>query len=362
MEEKESFLLGDRNELKATLLDEIEYGVRWLLKVQDESGAFYQKVTPGNYPELDVMPEQDESILYICPVTTQATAVSVAVLIQSANIFKDRNQQLSDACKDAAYMGWSYLEERKQSLYYKNPDLVKTESYVTENDLDSRFWALCELYNMSGDEVYHAQIKEMLKTKKFDLTGFGWRDVGGYGSYSYLTSSRERDVEVENYIRESLLKRAQYLVEQCKKSGYEISMKHDDYVWGSNSNLLDYAICLMVAGRFSNDKIYDVYAQEHINYLFGKNPLSISYVTGFGTNKIRHPHHRICMKYGPEDPIEGFVIGGPNIINQDPYLKELTKGRPASKSFIDDSRCFSANEMTTYWNTMALILIMYYGS
>lgn len=347
---------------KNRLLEDARYGMRWIEKMQDESGGFYQKVTSAKYPGLDVLPEKDESTLYICPVTTQATATAVAIAARVSFVFEKIDLEFSKQCWGMALKGWKFLEQNQESIYYKNPDMIETESYITENDIDCRFWAVCELYNATGEEKYSQLIAEMLEKEKFDLCRFDWRLVGGWGTLAYLMTSQKKIPEIENELEKAILNQANALVEISKNNGYMISMVREDYVWGSFMNLLNNGICLMTAGLLKGREEYHKWAQEHIHYIFGKNPLSICYVTGMGENRIFHPHHRVCIAYPESEPIKGMVIGGPNVINQDSVSAEKLKGCKPGKAYIDDVDCFSVNEMTTYWNTATLILVVYYGN
>jgi endoglucanase len=91
-----------------------------------------------------------------------------------------------------------------------------------------------------------------------------------------------------------------------------------------------------------------------MDYLLGRNPLAFSYVSGYGTNSLRNPHHRVWahMKDAklPEAP-PGAVSGGPNSTLQDPYIRKLGMGGcPPETCYVDHVESYSTNEVAINWN------------
>lgn len=65
-----------------------------------------------------------------------------------------------------------------------------------------------------------------------------------------------------------------------------------DYGWGSNMTVLTNAMVLCFAQRLTGDDKYLQSAMYQLDYIFGRNALAISYVTGHGENAIKEPHNR----------------------------------------------------------------------
>jgi endoglucanase len=118
---------------------------------------------------------------------------------------------------------------------------------------------------------------------------------------------------------------------------------------------------LLLGSRFiENGTVYIEAALEHFHYLLGRNPLSQSYITGFGSNAPKNPHHRLSAAVGSTVP--GMVVGGPNMhIKQDIALRNHCEGLPPSKCYIDHSDSFSANEITIYWNSPVYFIVAVLG-
>lgn len=111
-------------------------------------------------------------------------------------------------------------------------------------------------------------------------------------------------------LREGLLAEAGCLSEQSREDGYRISLKEEDYIWGSNMLVMNNAMLLLVAEYFSGDSSFADCALDHLHYLMGRNVLDISYVTGFGDHPVMHPHHRPSVGDHVVDPVPGLVSGG----------------------------------------------------
>src|SRR5262249_30437090 len=95
-----------------------------------------------------------------------------------------------------------------------------------------------------------------------------------------------------------------------------------------------------------------------LHYLLGRNPLSMSYVTGVGSNPPRHPHHRPSIADGLDQPWPGLLVGGPNRWRDDPTMRaKVPVSVPPAKAYIDDERSYAANEVAINWNAPLVFLL-----
>jgi endoglucanase len=133
------------------------------------------------------------------------------------------------------------------------------------------------------------------------------------------------------------------------------------YHWGSNLEVGNNAVMLLLGSQFAEAGTkYTEAALEHFHYLLGKNPLSQSYVTGFGANAPKNPHHRPSVAVGSAVP--GMVAGGPNMnTRQDPALSAHCEGLPPSKCYIDHKDSYASNEITIYWNSPVYFVAAFLG-
>jgi endoglucanase len=92
---------------------------------------------------------------------------------------------------------------------------------------------------------------------------------------------------------------------------------------------------------------------EGADYLFGRNALNHSYVTGYGTVSSQNQHTRLyAHELDPAlpHPPPGAISGGPNSGLQDPFALSKLHGCAPQFCFIDDIQSFSTNEIAINWN------------
>ena len=120
-------------------------------------------------------------------------------------------------------------------------------------------------------------------------------------------------------------------------------------------------ILLILGFLFTGDKKYREAALAQLDYLLGRNALGFCYVTGHGTHSCLHPHMRTIFADGIEEPIPGFVSGGPNMHPCDETGRhQLPANTPPMKSYLDDYACYSLNEVTIYWNSPAVFVTAFF--
>ena len=101
-------------------------------------------------------------------------------------------------------------------------------------------------------------------------------------------------------------------------------MEAAGFLWGSNGGILNNAIILAVAYDLTKKAAYRDAVTRAMDYLLGYNGLRKSFVTGYGTYPVSHPHHRVWANdpdSGYVAPPPGVVAGGPNKNIQDPEMK-----------------------------------------
>ncbi|SET13601.1 glycoside hydrolase family 9 protein [Paenibacillus sp. NFR01] len=339
------------------VLLECKVELDWLFKMQDvESGGVYHKLTTLNFPGLDVMPEEDAADLFFSPVSATATGDFAAVMALASRIYAPLDAEYAERCLRAAEAAWGWLEAHPETPGFKNPPEITTGEYGDDTDADERFWAAAELYRTTGAAAYHAAFQR-LAGQDFPKYGLGWADMGGYGTLSYLLGGEARsDAKLYAELREGLFAEARLLLARTEANGYPLSLREEDYIWGSNMLVLNNAMLLLAAEALGGDPAFADCALDHLHYLLGRNALDISYVTGFGDRPVRHPHHRPSVGDAVEEPVPGMVSGGPDRGLHDDYVAEHLQNKAAALCFADHDLSYSTNEVTIYWNSPAVFV------
>lgn len=354
--------IPETDSITPDVLHECRYELEWLFKMQDPTnGGVFHKLTTLNFPDLDVMPEDDSADLYFSPISATATATFSAVMAMAARVYKEFDVGFADRCLNAAIYSWEWLTQHQNKTGFKNPSDINTGEYGDPDDRDERFWAAAELYRTTTHDDYHHALLTISK-QDFNKYNLGWTEVGGYGTIAYLLNGETNtDKTLYSQLREGLIKTAIQLVSRSKNDGYMISLTEDDYIWGSNMIVMNNAMHLLLAYHFTNDPIFETCALEHIHYLLGRNVLDISFVTGFGDRPVMNLHHRPSVGDEVVDPVPGLVSGGPDKGLNDEYSREYLQGKPAAQAFIDHQESYSTNEVTIYWNSPAVFVLSHWA-
>lgn len=358
---REPLPLPETDGVMPDVLHECRWELDFLFKMQDpESGGAFHKLTTKRFPPLDRKAEDDRDDQYFLPASPTATGCFAAVMAMAARIYRPFDAGYADRCLAAALRAWDWLQANPDAPIFKNPEDVHTGEYGDTCDDDERFWAAAELYRTTGEARFHKEAKR-LAALPFSKTELGWADVGGYGTLACLLQEEHR---IDPALRVDLLDawkaRADKIVQTAAADGFGVSLGVKDYIWGSNMLVMNNAMHLLLAHRFFGDPAYEQTALDQVHYLLGRNAPDMSYVTGFGDRAVRNPHYRPGVADGVEDPVPGFVSGGPNAGLQDEAARKALEGQPPALCILDHEDSYSTNEVTIYWNSPAVFAISHW--
>ncbi|MBY0426465.1 MAG: glycoside hydrolase family 9 protein, partial [Cytophagales bacterium] len=220
---------------------------------------------------------------------------------------------------------------------------------------DEYEWASSELYiSTQKDEYYFRSFKannkyetpewpsvrtlgllSLIKNRK-NLTKIGWKDTTA--------------------MKKKLLDLANKYTDYHQNSAYRIPMGaggKSDFVWGSNAVAANQGMILLNAYMLTKKRSYYHAALAQLDYLLGRNPTNYCYVTGFGSKRVMHPHHRPSESDGIKEPVPGWLAGGPQ--NSNDGDKCYNDPNPAS-AYVDEMPCYTKNEVAINWNAPFVFL------
>lgn len=331
----------------------VRYELDWMLKMQDkETGGVYHKVTCSGFPDF-IMPQGETGELLVMPVSTTATGAFAAVMAMAVDDYQKTDSAFADKCLAAALKAQAYLDSvPSDTTGFKNPPDVSTGEYGDENDSDERFWALAQLYRTTGDPDYLKKAEAYLDSGLEG--GLGWAETSLYGIYAIAKSSEEQNSPAQR-AAELLLARADEFLANSGTDCYGSALG-TDYVWGSSMVAANRGMTLLMASRLSGDEKYLPGAEKQLNYLLGTNTTGYCFVTGFGKKSPEHPHHRPSVAKSTAQP--GMLVGGPNSALEDPEARRYLGGSAPAACYIDNDQSYSTNEVTIYWNSPFVYLIL----
>ena len=342
------------------ILNECRVGLEWLLKMQARDGGIYHKVIWLNPPE-PIMPEEDTSEYYVFSKSHQAAACASAVFSLASRIYGEFDREFSKRLNEASINAWIWLMNNPNYEPFETPPTVAINAagdFYDDNFNDELFWAVCELYETTGDESFHNKIAELCNT--VDGTGFVNREVSGFGMISYLFGTQPHDRSVEQMLHLRLRIKADNLYGLSQKSGYRTAKSVDDYTRGSNMYSMTDSIALILAYRIFGCAEYLDTVCEQMNYILGKNPMGICYVTGFGSVSVKNPHHRPSESDDIEEPVPGLLVCGPSKLVQDNFTQwNIPEEAAPAKCYYDVVHSYTTNEATIYCNSAAVFVAGY---
>lgn len=345
------------------VLNECRYELEWMLKMQDEEGGVYHKLTSERHADF-IMPEEDRAQFYLFPVSSMATADYAASMALASRVYRAYDSGFADRLYEAAVKACGWLEHHPEYVGFRNPESCNTGEYDDVCDLDERLWAAAEMLVTTGEQKYQKEVDRLLQ-EALTKTDFGWTDVSGFAALSILTDESHRaSVGSAAVLRTAVFTEADRLTEVAAQSGYGVAMEPEDYVWGSNMVVLNRGMLLVLAALLTEQEdrkcAYEQTALAQMDYLLGMNAVDYSYVTGHGEHACCHPHNRPTECDGIELPMPGWVSGGPFKTPCDEVgRRQIPEGTPPMKCYLDHAACYSLNEITIYWNTPAVFVTAY---
>jgi len=346
------------------LLDEARFELDFLLRMQvpeghADAGLVHHKIHDIEWTALGIRPDQAEKSVkrQLRPVSTAATLNLAAVAAQAARLYRPFDAEFAARALKAAER--AYLAARKAPNRLASPTDKTGGGPYDDTDLeDEFFWAEVELWLATEQSSYlEALKKNPYFNGKRSSHGLDWRQTELLGKISWLYAKGSSETAARKIQETQLLALANQYVEAALSQGYRVPYAPDSggkYYWGSNGAVVNTGLVLGVAFDLSHDKKYLRAAEWALDYILGRNPLSQSYVSGYGVRPLRHPHHRFWAEQADPafpPPAPGALSGGPNSELQDPYVQAAGLGGcPAQKCFVDHIDAYSVNEIAINWN------------
>ncbi|MFI7069502.1 glycoside hydrolase family 9 protein [Micromonospora sediminicola] len=353
----------ERGNAVPDVLDEARWELDFLLRMQVPTGEplagmVHHKIHDKNWTGLPLAPQDDPQPRELHPPSTAATLNLAAVAAQCARLFAPYDAAYAARCATAAKTAYAAAKAHP-AIYASASDGTGGGAYDDTNVTDEFYWAAVELWLSTGDKAYLADVtaSPLHTADVFTPNGaFGWQSVAALGRLDLATVPNTLPAAEKTRIRASVTAAADRYLAALADQAYGLPMPGtaDAYVWGSNSNVVNNAIVLATAFDLSRDAKYRDGAVQSADYLFGRNALNMSYVTGWGEQNAHNQHSRIfAHQLNPDlaNPPAGSLAGGPNAALQDPYAANLLAGCAPMFCYVDDINSYATNEVAINWNS-----------
>ncbi|MCW3835717.1 glycoside hydrolase family 9 protein [Sphingomonas canadensis] len=317
----------------------------------DASGMAHQKVADRHWTALPTPPHRDTQDRLLYPPTTAATLNLAAVTAQCARIWRGIDAAFAARCLAASERAWAAA--------LRNPEIYATNSFdgsggYGDSDVsDEFFWAATELYATTGKQLYGEVVR---RSKHFaaPVTEPGWPRTAPLGAITLATVPSGLSGKETKRLRAALFSAADGWLKERDATGYRIPFATASWPWGSTASILNRAMILGVAGDLTGEKKYRDGVIDAIDFLLGRNPLDISFVSGFGIRAMANPHHRFWAPSADVSlppPPPGVLSGGPNNSSMsDPVAQKLKGNCAPMRCWADDISAYALNEVAINWN------------
>lgn len=355
-------------------LSEIKWEIDMLLKLEhaDKDGSFYVAANykdgtiyleDTRYQTSDYQSGADETDLR----SHLATSDMAAMLAHAYLIYRDvpAYADFAEVCLATALRAWNWVNDPSNP---QNPSIGaanRTYTY-TQEELDrSMYWAAGALYRAmkaAGKDTksYEAYLLQNCETenvsKCFTGASLGYHSHGRsfLGFFHYLYHNADADPKMTEIFRKFVPWRKRTL----NYDNWGTDYPDWGYWWGSNMVIAQSTMSTLMGSILTegeNDIPDDVILSNEsaFNYLLGVNPISFSYVSGYGENCVRNIYSAIYSKDAKLDPYRcpaGYVTEGTNPNNN----RQLSKYD--GKCYMDSDAEWTTNENTIYGNAAMIFL------
>lgn len=323
------------------------------VEIADVSGMAHHKAGDARWPGFPVAPHENdiERVLHAPSVT--ATLNLAAVAAQCARIYQSIDPVYSDKCRVAATRAYAAAKRLPDVYAYNNFD--GSGPYESIDARSDFYWAAAEIYLMTGSEADKAE----LLARRSDLHMYpmpvwrdiSWLDTQGLGTLALANFASDPTLKQESLVALQGLADA-YLLEM-NSQGYVIPFSRKEWQWGSVGALANRGMMLANVYDLTGDAQYRDGGYRLLEYIVGRNPRDVSYVSGMGEKSVEAVHHRFwAASISPDYPTPppGAVSGGPNSSNaQGPVLQVIKSYCHVQTCFADHIDAYGMNEVAINW-------------
>ncbi|MBV2365880.1 glycoside hydrolase family 9 protein [Streptomonospora nanhaiensis] len=348
------------------VLDEARWEMEFLLSMQvpegeDLAGMAHHKIHDAEWTGLPLMPADDPQPRYLQPPSTAATLNLAATGAQCARVFEPYDADFAARCLAAAETAWQAALDNPE--VYAPATGVGGGPYNDDNVEDEFYWAAAELFITTGEQVYEDAVMDSPQHTEdvFTAAGFSWGAVAPLGRMNL--AAVPNDLPDRDRVVDSVVAGADRYLETVAEHPYGLPYAPEDgeFVWGSNSQVLNNMVVMAAAFDLTGDTAYRDGVVEGMDYILGRNALNQSYVTGYGENAAENQHSRwYAHQLDPDlpNPPPGTLSGGPNSVEStwDPVAQENLEGCAPQFCYIDDIESWATNELTINWNAPLAIV------
>jgi len=344
------------------VLDEAKWELDFMMSMtvpqgEELAGMVHHKVHDYGWTGLPLLPHQDAKVRYLHRPSTAATLNLAADAAQGARLFESFDPTYAAQLRDAAVTAWQAALAHP-AIYATAADGSNGGGPYNDSDVtDEFYWAAAELYLTTGDAEYLTFLQDspVASANSFPTGGFSWDSLGAIAKIDLATVPSAFPDRLA--IADQVIAGAQAIADVQADEAFGQALPADKFVWGSNSQVVNNVVVLAAGYDLTGNSAFREAAYESMDYVFGRNALANSYVTGYGTHFSENQHSRwFAAQLNSElpHPPKGSLSGGANsnASTWDPTFAALYPAADCAPQlcYVDDITSWSTNEITVNWN------------
>ncbi len=349
--EPEKFSFDLDNDSVPDILQEAKVGLDFLLRCNFADDAFITQVQDDNDHKVGWRMPDEDTLTFNRPAFIKMNRSQIglysAALAIASRIWRDRfyDDNFSEKCLNAS------------KKIFEMRDIIKDysddEKYYKQNEYHSKLaLAAAELFKSTKDEKY-LQLAFNYGKQIGENNWWSWGDFNALVFYKLA----EYD---SGYI--SRLK--SILVYYQNNSDSNLFGEAHQYNWGTTHSLSGVVLSSILYKRLTGSDAFDRLASINRDYLLGRNPWGISFITNIGKKFPKKIHHQIA--YFNRGYLPGALVPGPapdSLFKDNKFYftdDKLNKFN-SSSVYYDEFENYITNEPTISSNATALFIFGYYS-
>ncbi len=371
------------------ILDEVKWGLDWLIKMQNATGDNSVLSIVGlSHSKADNShaspPSSAAGGSYYGSASTNATLSTAAAFALASKVFKDADinewSAYADDLKIRAENAWAWAVEHPDVRFYNNDDSRQPGSAglgAGQQETDDKGRAIKKrvaaiyLYAATGGSTYKSHIEADYANADLKTFADSFREFENTALLYYANLdgiSPSVSTNIKTWFENALNSADNWNAMTDERDPYLAFI--NVYTWGSNSTKSAKGSMFMDIGEYGIPNFNTTDAKNHaltyLNYLHGVNPQGMVYLSNMyalgvhsSVNEFYHSwfsyNSNVWDRVGTSTygPAPGFVVGGPNPsyswdtsrcgpatgTSSDPLCKSTIPtppyGQPAQKSYRD---------------------------
>ena len=310
-------LPSDRFE--TTIRTECRWQLDWLLRMQVPAGdplagLAFHRVHGTVWSPMPGWAHEDPTERVLHRPSTAASLQLAAVAAQGARLIRPTDPAYARVLLEAARTAYEAALRHPRLVAPDDHAQFGGGPYADDRLEDDFYWAAAELWLATGEDAYRQQ---MMSSPQHTADAF---DPGGF-DFDRVTAPARLDLAMVGsdladhaQVVESVLRGADRLLELQRQQPWgQPYAPTEGWAWGSNGRILNNLVVVAVAHLVSGSSRYADAVAVGMGYLFGRNALGQSYITGYGTDFSRHQRTR---QFGHDldpalpPPPRGALAGG----------------------------------------------------